>query len=369
LQNLEAQLLLTKALNLQEQLWKEKAHNQQFVSGDQNTAYFHRVSKIQAATKSISLLQDGDNVITNPTAIESHILSYFQTIFSMDNNCAQNTLVDDTIHSLVIYVDNQLLLRFPLHDKIKEAVFALNDDGAPGPDGFGGHLYQTYWDIFGTNVVQSVQEFFLGGVLPPNINSNMIVLIPKTPRARFMGDYRPIELANFQFKIFTKIVADRLACITSRIISIEQRGFVRDHDISECVIIASEAINSLDKRQYGGSLALKVDISKAFDTLDWNILIMVLHNFGFSTTFINWILAILQSARLSILVNGKAVGFFSFFRGVRQRDPLSPLLFCLAEEVLSRAVSASTTRGQLTPISYCHGTFIPTHVLYMLMKS
>ena len=59
----EAQSLLTKALNFQEQLWKEKARDQNFVSGDRNTAYFYRVSKIRATTKSISFLQDGDNII------------------------------------------------------------------------------------------------------------------------------------------------------------------------------------------------------------------------------------------------------------------------------------------------------------------
>ena len=309
-------------------------------------------------------LQEGDNVITDPTTLKLHILSYFQTIFSMENNCLQNTLVDETIPSLVSDVDNNMLLCVPSQDEIREAMFALNADGASGPDRFGGHFYQTYWDIVGTDVVHSVQEFFLGGELPPNINSNMIVLIPKTTRARSMGDYRPITLANFQFKIVIKIVADRLACITSRIISIEQHGFVHDRNISDCIILASEAINSLDKIQYGGNIALKVDISKAFDTLDWNFLIMVLHNFGFSSTFINWILAILQSACLSILVNGKAVGFFSCSRGVRQGDPLSPLLFCLAEEVLSRAISASAARGRILPMSYCRGTVIPTHVLY-----
>ena len=77
MQDLKAQLLLTKALNFQEQLWKEKARDQNFVNGDRNTAYFHRVSKIQAATKSITFLQDGENVITDPTEIELHILSYF----------------------------------------------------------------------------------------------------------------------------------------------------------------------------------------------------------------------------------------------------------------------------------------------------
>jgi hypothetical protein len=267
MQDLEAQLLLTKALNFQEQLWKEKARDQNFVYGDRNTAYFHRVSKIQAVTKSISFLQDGDNVITDLTEIEMHVLSYFQAIFSMDNNCAPNTLVDETIPSLVTDADNHMLLHLPLSSEIKDAVFSLNGDGAPGPDGFGGHFYQTFWDIVGVDVVNSVQEFFLDGRLPPNINSNMIVLISKIPCAKSMGDYRPIALANIHFKIVTKIVVDRLASITSRIISIEKRGFVRDCNISDCVILASEAINSLDKKQYGGNIALKVDISKAFDTL------------------------------------------------------------------------------------------------------
>jgi hypothetical protein len=159
-QDLEAQLLLTKALNIQEQLWKEKARNQNFISGDRNTAYFHRVAKIRTATKSISFLQDGEDVSTDPMALEMHILDYFQSIFSVDNNCVQNTLVDETIPPLVTEDDNHMLLRLPLYDEIKGAVFDLNGDGAPGPDGFGGHFYQTFWDIVSNDVVKSVQDFF-----------------------------------------------------------------------------------------------------------------------------------------------------------------------------------------------------------------
>jgi hypothetical protein len=118
--------------------------------------------------------------------------------------------------------------------------------------------------------------FLISGQFTPNINSNLIVLIPKVPGARVMGDYRPITLANFQFKIVTNNIADRLANITTRIISVEQRGFIRDRYISECVILAYEAINLLEKCQYGCNVALKVDIAKAFDTLDWNFLITVL---------------------------------------------------------------------------------------------
>jgi len=94
-------------------------------------------------------------------------------------------------------------------------------------------------------------------MLPNNIYSKMIVLIPKMPGARCMGDYCPIALPNFHFKNVTKIAADRLACITSRIISNEQRCFVRDRNIFDCIILASEAINSLDKKSMVGILLSK----------------------------------------------------------------------------------------------------------------
>jgi len=181
----------------------------------------------------------------------------------------------------------------------------------------------------------------------------MLVLIPKVTGAQVMGDFRPIALANFQFKIVTKILADKLSIITLRIISPEQRGFIHDRNISECIILASEAINMIDKRQFGGNVLLKVDIKKAFDTLDWKFLIAVLRKFGFSSLFTDWILAILHSARISILVNGKAVVFFNCSHGVRQGDPLSPLLFCIAEEVLSRAISMACVAGKIVPMFYC----------------
>ena len=206
---LQAQLALTRALNIQDQFWREKTRNQSFIYGDRNTTYFHRMARIKFSEKAITFIQDGDARITEPRLMEDHVVSYFQNIFGGNNNCVNNGLVATVIPSMVTEEENAMLAAMPLFDEIKDAVFSMNVDGAPGPDGFGGHFYQHFWDIVFVDLVSSVQEFFYTGVLIPNINSNILVLIPKVPEAATMGYFRPIALVNFQFKIATKILADK----------------------------------------------------------------------------------------------------------------------------------------------------------------
>lgn len=129
--------------------------------------------------------------------------------------------------SEVTELDNRMLVALPSRDEVKNAVFGMNAIGAPGPYGFGGFFYQHYGDIIGGDVFLSVEQFFKQGWLPPNLNSNTVVLIPKSPNADSVSQYRPIALANYQFKIITKILAERLAIIAPKIISQNQRGFIR----------------------------------------------------------------------------------------------------------------------------------------------
>lgn len=144
-------------------------------------------------------------------------------------------------------------------------------------------------------------------------------------------DFRPIDVANFRFKIISKILADRLAHITSKIVSPNQNGFIKGRQIKDCLCVTSKAINLLPKIVIGGDVAVKIDISKAFDTLNWHFLLQVLERFGFHRTFSLRILEILKSDFLSLRVNGISAGYFSYGTGVRHGDPLSPYSFLLGE--------------------------------------
>lgn len=148
-----------------------------------------------------------------------------------------------------------------------------------------GVFYHSFWDVVSEDVFNSVLQFFTQGWLLPGLNSNLVVLIPKFPEADTIENYRPIALANFQFKIITKVLADRLAFVAPTIISENQRGFIHGSNIADCICITSEAINLLDKKIFGGNLALKIDVRKAFNTMVWKFLLQVLQAFGFNNTF------------------------------------------------------------------------------------
>jgi len=117
-----------------------------------------------------------------------------------------------------------------------------------------------------------VQEFFKQNWILPEMNSNVVSLIPKTPSADLVKDFRSIVVTNFKFKIISKILADRLAIVAARIISPNQ--------------YASEALNMLSKKVRGGNVTYKVDIHKALDTLSWKFLLLVFTRFGFHSSFV-----------------------------------------------------------------------------------
>jgi hypothetical protein len=310
-QEKSALINLENVLHMEELFWSEKAKVKWHIEGDRNTAYFHRIAKIRNTSNHISSLMNGDVALNSTDEISAHVVDHFSSLFKQTGTFIDNGLVEEVIPKLITDRINHMLTLLPSNDEIKNAVFSLNNDSAPGPDGFGACFFQSYWDIVKQDVINAVLHFFTTAWLSPNFNSNTLVLIPKVSHANSLNQYRPIALANFKFKIISKIIADRLASIMPAITSVQQRGFIKGRSIKDCICLTSEAINVLHKNSVVGNLALKVDIAKAFDTLNWDFLLKVLNCFGFCQIFCNWIHSILHSAKLSIAINGNQHGFFS----------------------------------------------------------
>lgn len=155
-----AQVDLQQAIHYQESFLQEKARLNWHTSGDRNTEYFHKLAKVRNVSKEISILKRGDDLLTNPAKIESHIVSYYEDLFASNNECRDNGLIEEVISLMVTDIDNEMLTCLPSLDEVKKAVFGLNGDGAPGHDGFGGFFFQKYWAIVADDVYKVVLQFF-----------------------------------------------------------------------------------------------------------------------------------------------------------------------------------------------------------------
>lgn len=170
-----------------------------------------------------------------------------------------------------------------------------------------------------------------------SLNSTFLALIPKDEEARTLEKLRPIALCNVIYKIISKVIANRLKPILPLIIFEEKSGYVEGRQILDNILLAQEMIHTLQSRNIPGML-IQLDLSKAFDKINWNYLEAILNAFGFDTQWIRWILALIKSTSFSILVNGSPSTPFSPSRGIRQGDLLSPFLFVILMEGLSRII-------------------------------
>lgn len=162
-----------------------------------------------------------------------------------------------------------------------------------------------------------------------------LVLIPKVTTPRQMGDYRPISLVNFFGKIISKILANRLATLLPKLIDEEHTGFVHGRSISQHIAIAQELTRDLSRKVTGDNIILKLDMAKAYDRLEWRFLLWAMGSFGFSAISQDLVYRNISNILYQFRINGELNGKFHSFRGVRQGDPLSPLFFVLAQQVLA----------------------------------
>ena len=178
------------------------------------------------------------------------------------------------------------------------------------------------------------------GTLPNSLNHTFITLIPKKKNPEFVTEYRPISLCNILYKIFSKVLANRLKRVLPHIISEHQSAFLKGRLITDNILVAFETLHYMKNHNSGksGFMALKLDMSKAYDRVEWSFLRDIMKQMGFSDKWIALVMECVTTISYSLLVNGEPQGNIKPSRGIRQGDPLSPYLFLLCFEGLHRLI-------------------------------
>ena len=251
-------------------------------------------------------------------------------------------------------------------EEIWTTISGLNGDKAPGPDGFPLAFWSFSWDFVKAKVLGFFKEFHEQGKFVRSLNATFLVLVPKKHNVKDHKDLRPISLVGGLYKILAKVLANRIKSVVGQVISPVQSAFIEGRQILDAVLIANEAMDTIIRRKESG-IVCKLDIEKAYDHLSWEFLFQVLERMGFGKRWVSWVKWCVSTASFSILVNGSPTGFSQNSRSLRQGDPLSPYLFVIGMEALSRLLNRAIDGNYLSGSKIAEmdgiGTFI-SHLLY-----
>ncbi|KAF5445202.1 hypothetical protein F2P56_034269 [Juglans regia] len=191
----------------------------------------------------------------------------------------------------------------------EEVEVALRDMGphkSPGPDGYSACFYQNLWGIVGEGISKAALSF-LNGKFEKSLNFTYIALIPKLSEPMEVGDFRPISSCNVLYKLIAKTLANRLKKVLNGVISQNQSAFIPDRLITDNIVAAYEALHSMKTRLKGkmGTMALKLNISEAYDRVEWCYLEVIMVKMGFGRRWINLIMTCITTVSYAVLLNGQ----------------------------------------------------------------
>ncbi|XP_074293061.1 uncharacterized protein LOC141619965 [Silene latifolia] len=327
--------------------WKQRAKIKWMVDGDTCTKYFFNWVNGRAGRNHIHGIKGSDrNWNYDESLVRNEFHHSFMDLYLSSNDSVEwreSSGFENTLKHLDHSFSQDELDRLsrPFSAKeVRTAVFQMGALKAPGPDGIPAVFYQRCWSMIKGDFTKAILSILNSGRVLREINRTFIALIPKKENPEGVTDYTPISLCNVMMRIVTKCIANRLAKVMSSLVSETQNAFLPGTNISDNILVAHEAINKISSHGQGRQAlgAFKADMSKAYDRVRWDFLEAVLIRYGFPQHLISLMMRCVTTMSYEILVNGVPLPQFKPRCGLRKGDSLSPYLFILCMEVLSRIV-------------------------------
>lgn len=308
--------------------WKQRSTCNWLANGDRNSKFFHALASSRLRRNLVLQIQQGGQTITQPTEIRDAFTGAMRDILGTSSQVLSfdATALYDTNPTL-----DHLGVQFNL-EEIELAVKQLANNKASGPDGLPNEFVKIYWEDLKHEILRIMNDFYdLTLDLKP-FNEARIVMIPKVESSTDTSDFRPISVLNLIPKLISKILANRLRTSLPDLISCNQTAFVHGRQISENFVSTREVLHHVSQSNTQAIFA-KIDFRKAFDTVEWLFLDTIMRARGFPPRWITWMWSLWSTSSYRVCVNGEDSDPFIHKRGLRQGDPLSPMLFILAVDV------------------------------------
>jgi len=310
--------------------------------GEKNTKFFFNLEKRNYDAKHIKSLITEHGIVSEPDKVleaekEFYCNLYTEKVDRSDTPHGIKFLANEKVKTVSVSTC-ELCERPVTLVECHKALSDMTNNKTPGSDGFSVEFYKFFWADVNDLVLNSFNYSFASGSLSVEQRRGVITVIPKRDKdVRYLKNWRPISLLNTDYKILTKVLANRLQVALREIISADQTGYIKGRYIGENVRVI-ETYSTLNKAR--GYIVL-LDFEKAFDTVNIDFLKKALITYKFGPNFCKWIELLYTNVSSCVTNNGHASEFFPVTRGIRQGCPISAMLFIMIVELLANYLKSS----------------------------
>jgi hypothetical protein len=280
------------------------------VNGDRNTSFFHAWASHRKKINFTKQIKDEEETIwKKPKEIGVAFVEFYEKLFTKGESSGMQDWPVEVEGRVTEEMNSELIRSFTAVE-VEKALFQMHPLKSLGLDGFSACFYQQSWSTMKGEVCNAVLDYLNNGVFDVEINTTNIALVLKKKSPASITDYRPISLCIVVYKLIAKVLANRMKSILPHIISPTQSAFIPGQLITDNILVAFEALHTMDGGLKGreGYMALKLDMSKAYDRVEWNFSEAMMRKLGFSDKWVQLAMTCVRIVSYLVLINGKPYG-------------------------------------------------------------